>query len=108
MKNNNNSNNNSNDNISISRCRKHKFDMLSSSQISTIIDKWLLDEKYRLICKLKFIDNWTYERIGEDERVDLTDRQVRNIVSKCSALIQKHIEDYVVDVELKDLIGHQS
>ena len=87
---------------------KHKFSTLSSSQISFLIDEWILDEKYRLICRLKFIDNLTYEKIGEDERVDLTDRQVRNIIRKCSGIIQRHIEDYVVNVKLSDLFGMKS
>ena len=84
--------------------RRHKFTSLSSAQLSLIINEWILDERHRLICHLKFIDNRTYECIAEDERINLTDRQVKNIVRKCSGVIQSHIEDYVVGVKWTDLL----
>lgn len=89
------------------RQRKHKFTRLSSTQLAFLIDEWILDERSRLICKMKFIDNKTYEQIGEDERIDLTDRQVKNIVRKCSSQIQSHIEDFVTNVRFEDLIPKQ-
>lgn len=84
--------------------QKHKFSALSSSELSAIISEWILDEKHRLICHLKFVDGKTYEAIAEDTRVNLTDRQVRNIVRRCSDTIQEHIEDYVVGLGLQELL----
>lgn len=57
--------------------------MYSRPEIENLIDKYIVGRnaiRNRQILKDKLIDGLTYEQIAE--KVDLTDRQVKNIVKK--------------------------
>lgn len=64
-------------------------DNLSNSQIEHLIDEWCKNEKYREILKYKFIDGYTYEQIAEI--VDMSARQIKNIVYKQGDKVLYHI-----------------
>ncbi len=60
--------------------------------MKTMIDEYIHSSRDRLILKLCFIDGVTHEKIAEHEDVDLTPRQVSNIISKGSLVIVKQLE----------------
>ena len=64
-------------------CKKKEKIMYSRSEIENLIDTYIVGRnaiRNRQILKDKLIDGLTYEQIAE--KVDLTDRQVKNIVKK--------------------------
>lgn len=67
---------------------RHTFDDLSRSDIEYLIDQWIHKEKYRAILKLRLLDGFTYEEIAE--KVDMSDRQIKNIVYKAEDQFFKH------------------
>ena len=64
----------------------------TNSEMEEIIDEYIHSARDRLILKLCFIDGMTHEKIAEHEDVDLTPRQVSNIISKGSITIAKRLE----------------
>lgn len=67
---------------------KHSFD-LSRSQISDLIDEWILNERDRDILKRRFLDGVCFEPLAEE--FDLSVRQVKNIVYRSENKLLKHI-----------------
>ena len=65
----------------------------TNSEMETIIDEYIHSARDRLVLKLCFIDGVTHEKISEHEDVDLTPRQVSNIVSKGSKIIAGRLEE---------------
>ena len=63
----------------------------TNSEMEHIIDEYVHSQRDRLILKLVFIDGLTHEKVSEYEGVDLTPRQVSNIVSKGSLIIVKYL-----------------
>lgn len=76
----------------------------SNSEMETIINEYIHSQRDRLVCKLCFIDGITHEKIAEHPDVDLTPRQVSNIISKSSIVIAKCLENRVCSItnETKD------
>lgn len=64
----------------------------TNSEMENIIDEHIHSARDRLILKLCFIDGVSHEKISEHEDVDLTPRQVSNIISKGSLVIVKYLE----------------
>ena len=64
-------------------------DNLSNSQIEHLIDEWCHNQKYREILKLRFIYVMTFEAIAEE--VDMSVRQIKNIVYKEGDRVLSHI-----------------
>ena len=64
----------------------------SNSEMETIINEYIHSQRDRLVCKLCFIDGITHEKIAEHPDVDLTPRQVSNIISKSSIVISDRLE----------------
>lgn len=62
---------------------------LTTSEIENLIDEWCRNEKYRRILKYKFVDGYTHERIAEI--VDMSVRQIKNIVYKQGDKVLYHI-----------------
>lgn len=62
---------------------------LSNSQISSLIDEWIHNERDRQIMKRRFIDGVGYEKIAEE--FDLSDRHIKNIIYKSENILKKHI-----------------
>lgn len=63
----------------------------TNSEMENIIDEYIHSQRDRLILKLCFIDGVTHEKIAEHSDVDLTPRQVSNIVSKGSIVIAEQL-----------------
>lgn len=53
---------------------------LSRSELETLIDEWILDERNRRILKRRLLDGICYEPLAEE--FELSVRQVKNIVYK--------------------------
>ena len=57
-----------------------RLEDLSRSEISNLIDEWILNERNRAILKRRLLDGICYEPLAEE--FDLSVRQVKNIVYK--------------------------
>jgi len=60
----------------------------SNSHIAELIDEWIHSERDRAIMKRRLIDGLTFERLAEE--FDMSVRQVKRIVYKCSDSLFKH------------------
>lgn len=60
----------------------------SNSQIAEAIDEWIHSERDRAIMKRRLIDGLTFERLAEE--FDMSVRQIKRIVYKCSDFLFKH------------------
>ncbi len=56
-----------------------------------LIDRWIFDEKDRIILKRKFLDNIALEKIAEEKDVNLSSRQVNRRFEKAKKQLFKHI-----------------
>ena len=66
-----------------------KLPDISRTQLNDAINEWILKEKYREILRLRLLDGRTYGEIAE--LVDMSERQIKNIVYKCEDKIFRHI-----------------
>lgn len=58
---------------------------LTNSEIAERISEHIHSERNRRIMKMKLIDGMTYEKIAE--AVEMSPRQIKNIVKSCSGSI---------------------
>lgn len=63
--------------------------LYTNSEMENIIDEYIHSQRDRLILKLVFIDGISYEKVSEHSEVELTPRQVANIVKKASIVIEE-------------------
>ena len=66
------------------------YDELSRSELSFLIDEWILNERHREILKRRLLDGVKFEALAEE--FDLSVRQTKNIVYKCEDKLFKRIE----------------
>ena len=71
---------------------KIKDYMYTNSEMENIINEFIHSSRDRLVLKLCYIDGLTQEKIAEHEDVDLSPRQVSNIISKGSLVIAECLE----------------
>ena len=64
----------------------------TNSEMEHIITEHIHSSRDRLILKMCFIDGISHEKISEHPEVDLTPRQVSNIISKNSLIIVKYLD----------------
>ncbi|MBD5383736.1 MAG: sigma-70 family RNA polymerase sigma factor [Ruminococcaceae bacterium] len=62
---------------------------LSRTEISALIDEWILNERNRAILKRRLCDGICYEPLAEDFGLSVT--QVKNIVYRSRKIISEHI-----------------
>ncbi|MCM1328853.1 MAG: hypothetical protein NC253_05365 [Ruminococcus sp.] len=67
---------------------KHSFD-LSRSELSAVIDEWILNERNRNILKRRLLDGICYEPLAEE--FDLSVTQVKSIIYKNQNILLKHM-----------------
>ena len=70
------------------------LDDVTNEDIQKAIDSWIHSERDRLILKLRLIDGYTYMQISDylyEHKVILSDRQIKNIVSKTEQKLFKHL-----------------
>ena len=65
------------------------YDNITNSEISKLIDEWIHSERDRKILKRRLIDGICYEPLADE--MDMSVRQVKNIVSKAEKQLFKHI-----------------
>lgn len=63
---------------------------LCRDQVKQVIDAWIFSRRDRRIFELRYLDGLTYEKIAEE--VDLSPRQVKNIIYKKEYKILKELE----------------
>ena len=63
----------------------------SRSELSNLIDEWILNERNRAILKRRLLDSVIYEKLAEE--FDLSVRQVKNIVYKSEGILFRKIEE---------------
>lgn len=66
-----------------------KFENVSNTELSTIIDDWVKGERDRRIMKRRLIDRICYEPLAEE--FDLSVQNIRRIVYKNEEIIFKHL-----------------
>lgn len=62
-----------------------RFDNISNTDLSALIDNWIKNQRDRGIMKRKLIDGITYEKISEE--YELSVKQVYRIVKKYVAML---------------------
>lgn len=67
-----------------------KFDELSRSDISFLIDEWIFSERDRAILKRRLLDGIKYEQLAEE--FDLSVRRTKSIVYKAEEKLFKKID----------------
>lgn len=65
------------------------FGNLSRSDMERLIDEWCFNEKYRYILKRRWLDGICFEPLSEE--VDMSVRQVKNIVYKEGDKVLRHV-----------------
>ena len=68
--------------------RRERFD-ITNSEIETLINEWIHNDKHRDILKDRLINGLTFERLSE--KYDLSTQQVKNIVYKAMDRLEKHL-----------------
>ena len=63
----------------------NKYENISNTELSMIIDEWIRGERNRLLMKRRLIDCITLEKLGEE--FSLSVQQVATIVSKSTKII---------------------
>lgn len=61
----------------------------SRSQMISIIDEWIFNERNRNIIKRRLLDGITYEALAEE--FDLSVQQIKNIVYRCQDMLSCHL-----------------
>lgn len=65
------------------------FEDYPNSLIEHTIDEWIHSERDRKILKRRLIDGICYEPLADE--MDMSVRQIKNIVSKAEAKLFKHL-----------------
>ena len=77
------------------RRNKLQLEDVTNKQISDAIDLWIHSERDRIILKLKLIDGLTYSQICDkiytEHNIELSERQLYNIVYKAESTLFKHM-----------------
>jgi len=71
------------------RLKRERKDNFSRSEISGLIDEWILNERDRRILKRRLLDGICYEPLAEE--FNLSVRQIKNIVYKCEDKLFRHM-----------------
>lgn len=58
------------------------------SELEHLIDEWIFSERDREVMKLRLLNQYTYEDIGE--RTGLSDRHVPRIINKNIQILLEH------------------
>ena len=66
------------------------LDNISNSEIEHLIDEWIHSERDRKILKRRLIDGICYEPLANE--MDMSVRQIKNIVSKAEERLFRHMK----------------
>lgn len=71
------------------------LDDVTNEEIAQAIDSWIHSERDRIILKKRLIDGYTFQQISDylflEHRIDLSMRQIKNIVPKLEQKLFRHI-----------------
>lgn len=71
------------------------LDNITNSEIEHAIDEWIHSKRDRVILKLRLIDGLTYmqtsDYLYDHEKITLSERQIKSIVSKAEAKLFRHL-----------------
>lgn len=72
-----------------------ELDDVTNEQIAQAIDSWIHSERDRIILKKRLIDGYTFQQISDylysDCKIDLSSRQIKNIVPRLEQKLFRHI-----------------
>lgn len=71
-----------------------KYAGLTNADISMLIDSYIRGrnaDRNRQILKMRLLDGMTFEHLAES--VDMSERQIKNIVYSCELVIVSHIQE---------------
>ena len=67
-----------------------RYENISNSEISRLIDEWVRSERDRKILKRRLIDGICFEPLADEFQLSV--KQVKNIVYKCENILIRHIQ----------------
>lgn len=67
------------------------YNAVTNTELQHLINEFIHSKRDRDIMRMKLIDGLTYERIAE--RVEMSPRQIKTIVKRCSAVIWQNVMD---------------
>lgn len=71
------------------------LDDVTNEEIEKAIDSWIHSERDRIILKKRLIDGYTFQQISDhlyiEHRIELSMRQIKNIVPKLEQKLFRHI-----------------
>lgn len=65
---------------------KNKFEHISNSHLSALIDEWIKNERNRKLMKRRLIDGITLEKIAEEFDISVT--RTRQIIAETENLLK--------------------
>lgn len=65
------------------------WDNITNSQIDFLISEYIHNEMHRKVLHYRLVDGYTYEKIAD--KMDMSVRQIKNIVYKAEAKLFKHL-----------------
>jgi hypothetical protein len=65
------------------------WDNITNSQIDFLISEYIHNEMHRKVLHHRLVDGYTYEKIAD--KMDMSVRQIKNIVYKAEAKLFKHL-----------------
>lgn len=65
---------------------KNKFEHISNSHLSALIDEWIKNERNRKLMKRRLIDGITLEKIAEEFDISVT--RTRQIIAEAENLLK--------------------
>ena len=65
------------------------WDNITNSQIDFLISEYIHNEMHRKVLHHRLVDGYTYEKIAD--KMDMSVRQIKNIVYKAEARLFKHL-----------------
>lgn len=74
---------------------------LSTTEIEFLLAEWVHNKLYRDICRDKFLDGYTYEKVAEI--YDMSPRQIKRIVFDCKRKMVNHVKDSVFRIAIFNL-----
>mgnify|MGYP003288737066 CR=1 FL=1 len=82
------------------RTRLSIYDTFSNEQIDATINKWIHDERKRLVLHYKLVDGLTYEEIAEIDlphklygKIRLSPKRIQEIVFEARTTLYPHLKD---------------
>lgn len=67
----------------------NRFNNISNSELSALIDEWVKNQRNRQLLKRRFIDGITLDKLSEE--FDITVDRIKQIISKERKELETHI-----------------